>query len=99
MDDETQALVRDLHDHLRATEERPLPEAANRWLGEAQAVAADAVGTEVPVAVVTKRVGQVAHLLSHVEETGDDEADEHVAAARDLAERILSALDSPESDT
>ena len=35
--------VRDLHAHLDATGEYPVTERANRWLGEADAVAVDAV--------------------------------------------------------
>lgn len=87
-----QVLVRDVHAHLEATEERPLPESANRWLGEAQAVARDATGRDVPESVVEKRIRQVADLLSHVEETGDPVADEHVAAARELADEVLARL-------
>ncbi len=85
-------LARDLHDHLEATAERPLTAEANRWLGEAEAAARDAVGEDVPRSVIGKRAGQVADLLAHVEETGDDEADEHVAAARDLAAEIQRQL-------
>lgn len=83
-DEET---VRALHDHLAATAERPLEASANRWLGEAEAVAADALVAEDPVAV-RKRVAQVRELLSNVDGTGDDEADRHVEEARALAEAI-----------
>lgn len=80
-----------LHDALAATAERPVDATANRWLGEAEAVAGDLVGADVDPAVRRERVGHVRELLSHVEDTGDDEADDEVARARRLAEEILDA--------
>ncbi|WP_276299914.1 hypothetical protein [Halorussus lipolyticus] len=85
-------LVADLHAELEATAERPVEARASQWLGEAEAVAGDAVGQDVPDAVVEKRVGQVRMLLSNVEETGDETADEHVASARELVEEIEAHL-------
>jgi hypothetical protein len=76
--------VERLHDHLAATAERPVERTANRWLGEAEAVAADAAAADDP-AVVRERVAQVADLLDNVESTGDETADDHLAAARRLA--------------
>jgi hypothetical protein len=87
-----QDLADDLHDHLAATAELPVPVDESRWLGEAEAVAADAARGHADEAVVAKRVRQVADLLDHVDETGVPEADEHVAAARDLVDRIESRL-------
>ncbi|MFB6218522.1 MAG: hypothetical protein ABEH77_04980 [Halobacteriaceae archaeon] len=78
-----------LHDHLAATAERPVETRASRWLGEAEAVAADA--REAPPEVAVERVARVRELLSNVEATGDDEADEHVAAAAELAAAITGA--------
>ena len=49
-------------------------------------------GPDVPEAVIEKRVGQVRMLLSNVERTGNETADEHVAAARELVEEIESRL-------
>lgn len=89
---ELRNLVADLHGHLEATAELPVEERANQWLGEAEAVAGDAVGSNVPETVVEKRVGQVGMLLSNVEETGDETADEHVARARKLVVEIESRL-------
>ncbi|MFC4448805.1 hypothetical protein [Halorussus aquaticus] len=86
------ALVADLHDHLEATAELPVEARASQWLGEAEAVCEDATGPDVPEAVVEKRVGQVGMLLSNVESTGNDAADERVAAARELVEEIESRL-------
>jgi len=85
-------LVSELHDHLAATAELPVPTAESRWLGEAEAVAADAARGDADEAVVAKRVRQVADLLEHVDETGVPEADDHVAAARDRIERIEERL-------
>lgn len=81
--------VRELHRHLEATARRPVERSAGRWLGEAEAVAADAARDDPPAAVVRKRVEQARDLLANVEGTGDDEADEHVAAARRLAAAVL----------
>lgn len=85
-------LVADLHAHLEATAELPVEESASRWLGEAEAVAEDAVGSDVPPEVVEKRVEQVRMLLSNVEGTGSESADEHVAQARQLVEEIGNRL-------
>jgi hypothetical protein len=95
-DDETavRRLLSDLHERLEATEERPVERTASAYLAEAAAVAADvAEDPTVSMAVVRTRVGHVADLLSNVEATGDEAADEHVAAARDLAAEILDRLD------
>ncbi|MFC7131906.1 MULTISPECIES: hypothetical protein [Salinibaculum] len=82
-------LLASLHDHLAATEERPLETAANRWLGEAQAVAADLATADLDDETVRKRTEKVLDLLSEVDGTGDETADEHVEAARRAAERVL----------
>jgi hypothetical protein len=86
-DDDLGELVADLHAALEATAELPVEASASRWLGEAEAV-----GTDVPDEAVAKRVGQVRMLLSHVDDTGNEAADERVAAARELAEKIDSRL-------
>ena len=83
------ALADRLHDRLSATAERPVERDASRWLGEAEAVAADAARGDASPEVLAKRAGQVRELLSHVDGTGDPEADERVAAAHDLAARIV----------
>jgi hypothetical protein len=91
--DDLSTLVADLHAELEATAELPVEARASQWLGEAEAVAGDAVGAEVPEEVIAKRVGQVRMLLSNVEETGSEAADRRVATARELAEEIESRLD------
>jgi hypothetical protein len=82
--------VRRLHEHLRATAERPVEPAASRWLGEAEAVAGDLVGAEVDPDVLERRVGHVADLLANVEGTGDAEADDHVATAQEITATLVS---------
>jgi hypothetical protein len=91
VDETTRARLRELHDHLAATAERPVERTASAHLGEAEAVAGDVANDpSVSPSVVEARVETVGDLLSHVDETGDDEADDHVAAARELVEDILS---------
>ncbi|WP_198662001.1 hypothetical protein [Halorussus litoreus] len=85
-------LVADLHGHLEATAELPVEARASQWLGEAEAVARDATGPGVPREAVEKRVGQVRMLLSNVDGTGSEAADEHVEAARELVDEIESRL-------
>ena len=91
-DSDVSDLVADLHAHLEATAELPVEASASRWLGEAEAVCEDAVGSDVPEEVVEKRVEQVETLLSNVEDTGSEAADERVAAARELVAEIEERL-------
>lgn len=88
-DPDLDAPVADLHDHLSATAELPMDREASRWLGEAEAVAADVDDADVPEAVVVERVRRVRELLEQVDTTGNADADEHVDAARDLADAIV----------
>lgn len=81
--------LRELHDHLEATGELPVETSASRYLGEAEAVVADALKPGTSQAVVAARVEQARDLLSNVEDTGDEAAEEHVAAARDCCAAIL----------
>lgn len=89
-DPDLQDLVADLHEHLRATEPLPVETTASRWLGEAQAVAADAV--DAPEPVIETRVEQVDRLLSNVDATGNEDADERVRLARETVARIEERL-------
>lgn len=86
---EIDGLVSSLHDHLEATERRPLTDDANRVLGEAQAIAADVDAADLDYETTQQRVREVLDLLEELEGTGDDEADEHVSAARRAAQRVL----------
>jgi len=87
--DRLDGLVSSLHDHLEATEQQPLDETANRLLGEAQAIAADVERSDLDPEVTRTRVKEVLDLLEEVDGTGDEDADEHVDAARRAAERVL----------
>jgi hypothetical protein len=82
-----------LHDHLAATEELPVEREAGWRLGEAQALAADVADGGVDDATVVRRAGEIRTLLAAVDGTGDPEADDHVAAARELASRIADRAD------
>jgi len=74
----------ELADHLRATGERPVERTANRWLGEAEALAVDLAEHDLDPATRQKRLSKIDDLLSNVDGTGDDHADDHVAAAREI---------------
>jgi len=86
-------LLDELHDELRATEELPVDRTAGRWIGEAQAVAADVAEGDPPESVVRERVGHVRRLLSEVDDAGDEAATERVERARELAAEILDRID------
>lgn len=92
-DASTEAHVAAIHEHLAATATRPVERSASRWIGEAEAVAADLVDADLPEAVVVERLGHVRRLLSKVEDPGDLEAADHVDRAAALVERVLSRLD------
>ena len=81
--------TRELHRHLAATAEFPVDRTANRWLGEAEAVAGDVATSDLDAETVRDRVATVRRLLSEVDETGDEAADEHLEAAEALCEAIL----------
>jgi hypothetical protein len=82
-----------LRDHLAATEERPVEREAGWRLGEAQALAAEIADGEVDDATVARRAAEIRTLLAEVDGTGDSEADDHVDAARELANRIANRPD------
>jgi hypothetical protein len=97
MDDATlHDRLTELADHLTATAERPVETRASRYLGEAEAVARDLADGDVDRAVVATRIGHVRDLLEPVAETGDPAADDHVAAASQLADEIHAALSETE---
>lgn len=83
-------LAAELHRELAATEDLPIERTANRWIGEAQAVARELreVGSEE-----ARREGarDVVRLLSEVEGTENERADEHVERARKIAEELAQA--------
>jgi len=92
--DDVDERVRAVHEHLRATEELAVDPRASAWLGEADAVAADLVGADLPPAVVRERLSHVVDLLDAVDGTDNAEADEHVRAAREHAAVAVAALDA-----
>ena len=87
-----EALAAELHRELEATEELPVERSASRWIGEAQAVAEDAAG-DVPDEVVRLRAEQVEELLSNVETTGNEEANERIETARRRARAITKRFE------
>lgn len=56
-----------LHERLAATQELPVELMASRWIGEAEAVAGDLVGSKCDTEVIHRRVSHVVELLGHVE--------------------------------
>lgn len=86
--DERRTVVVELHDHLAATAELPIERTANRWIGEAQAVAADLVDAPNDPELIRKRAAHIAALLDEVEDTDNPTANEHVATAAQLADRL-----------
>lgn len=79
-----------LHEHLVATEERPVEREAGWRLGEAQALAAEIATGSVDDETLIRRAEEIESLLSAIDHTGDSEADERVAAAKELAARIAA---------
>lgn len=71
-----------LHHHLEATGELPIDRETNRWLGEAETVAGDVATSDLDRETVARRVAKVQELLEEVDETGHEEADQHLAAAK-----------------
>ncbi|SDK71824.1 hypothetical protein [Natronorubrum texcoconense] len=76
LEDQTQQL----HRHLEHTAELPIDRDANRWLGEADAIARDVATSDLEREVVVERVEKIQHLLSEVDETGHVAGDEHLEA-------------------
>ena len=81
--------TRRLHRHLEATAELPVDREANRWLGEAEAIARDVATSDLDRETVSERVGKVRRLLSAVDDTGHDEANDHLEAATEVSAAIL----------
>lgn len=82
-----------IHDHLEATAELPVDPTASTYLGEAAAVAADAqaaIRDGQHEAAVT-RIQQVRELLTHVDDTGNEDANEHVTEAARSTDEFLAA--------
>jgi hypothetical protein len=84
-----QALTAGIHEHLEATEQLPLDAGTNRWLGEAQAVAADIATSDVPATVAIDRAETVVDLLERAGDIDDPVAREHVATSLTLARELV----------
>ncbi|WP_277554279.1 hypothetical protein [Halobaculum limi] len=93
-DTETDDRLERLHDHLAATAERPVARSASAHLGEAEAVARDLVQRPADADTVCERAGHIIRLLQEAGATEDETADEHVAAALELARDLAGDDDS-----
>lgn len=91
-DDDLDATLDDVHEHLQACLELPVERTASRWIGEAEAVARDLAEADLDEDVVEERLGHVRDLLAEVEETGNARATEHVEVARELTDSVLADL-------
>ncbi|MDQ2052496.1 hypothetical protein RBH26_18700 [Natronolimnohabitans sp. A-GB9] len=89
MTDDHPDRTQQLHHHLEATGELPIDREANRWLGEAEAIAADVATSDLDRETVHERVTKIQKLLSEVDGTGSEDGDEHLEAARASCEAIL----------
>lgn len=86
-------LVASMHSHLEATGERPVAPKESRWLGEAEAIAADLrYADDLTASTVRERAEKIETLLAEVDGTGDPDADEHVEAAQRCLGRLDDAL-------
>ncbi|ELZ16779.1 hypothetical protein C477_14238 [Haloterrigena salina JCM 13891] len=88
-DESLRERAQELHRHLEATAELPIDRTANRWLGEAEAVAADVATSDLDRTTVLERVEKIQHLLAEVDETGHEGADDHLEAAMEVCTEIL----------
>ena len=79
-----------LYRHLAATEQLPLDASTNRWLGEAQAVAADIATSDVTAAVAIDRAATVVKLLESTGDIDNPAASEHVATSLALARELAN---------
>jgi hypothetical protein len=85
--------VEGIYTHLAATEQMPLEESANRWIGEAQAVAEDLVAHDATDAVIHDRTSKIVDLLESIDDTGDADAEARVEAALVLARELVERLE------
>lgn len=83
-------MIFELHEALAATAERPVERTASRWIGEAEAIAADLVDTPNDPELIRDRTTHIVSLLENVDETEDQVATEHVETARELATKLIS---------
>jgi hypothetical protein len=91
-DSNTDDLITNLRSHLEATEELAIRTEANRWLGEAHAVAVDLAEAQLSTQTTEKRVDQIEDLLHQIEEIDNSEADEHIRASLEITKKIKKRL-------
>lgn len=96
--DDRRDRVERLHGHLEATLELPVERGASRWIGEAEAIAADLVAREADPDVRRERLSHVRELLANVDGTEHPAADEHVAAAEGIVADLLEDVDDRDVD-
>ncbi|QFU84202.1 hypothetical protein GCU68_14470 [Natronorubrum aibiense] len=83
--------VRHLSNQLEATADGPVDRTASRWLGEAEAIAADAATSDLEDATARERVATVRELLSEIDDTGHEDADAHLESAKRICRAILES--------
>ena len=88
-EDDLESQARRIHAHLESTAELPIDPKANRWLGEAEAVARDAATGGLEDETIRKRLRQVRHLLEEADEVAHPEATDHIESAYALCVATL----------
>jgi len=83
-------IIFELHEELAATAERPVERTASRYIGEAEAIAADLINAPTDPELVRDRATHIISLLENAKETGDQAATERVETARTLATKLAS---------
>lgn len=89
-DPDSRESLLELHDRLRAVLELPVERDASNWIGESEALVRDLVDRKASPAVRRQRLTTVRELLEEVEETGNPQANEHVAAAIRITAELLA---------
>ena len=88
-------IIFELHEELAATAERPIEQTPSRYIGEAEAIAADLIDAPTDRELIRDRATHIVSLLENVKETGDQAATERVETAKTLATK-LSSEDPPD---
>ena len=88
-------IIFELHEESAATAERPIEQTPSRYIGEAEAIAADLIDAPTDRELIRDRATHIVSLLENVKETGDQAATERVETAKTLATK-LSSEDPPD---
>jgi hypothetical protein len=86
-----------VHANLAATAGLPVAPRASPWLGEAEAVAAQAADPDASRATVADRLAHLDRLLDGAGDTDNPEADARVRAARAALDAARERLDDGET--